>query len=232
MYLPQIVYAARPNLEACEQALELTKRARHPVRQHLRRSPTCSEKARLLAVQFGLPVPAGYTFVQPHWRGEGTARPTLYRSRSALACLHALQPQSAPKAGLRGLGFLEQVRDDLERHGHQVLSVTNYFGPNVELPAIVAVFGLKIGLRRAAAAPSVSRGPLDVGLVRRMRPSQIGSREDRARRLCRSLAVLQGLTGIVIPSRKTQARHSGQLCSIRGKSGGARSEAKPYRRFQ
>ena len=40
------------------------------------------------------------------------------------------------------------------------------------------------------------------------------------------------LTGIVIPSRKTQARHSGQLCSIRGKSGGARSEAKPYRRVE
>src|SRR5215467_3269433 len=65
-----------------------------------------------------------------------------------------------------------------------------------------------------------------------MRPSQIDSREDRARRPCRSPAVLQGLNGIVIPSRKTQARHSGQLCSIRGKSGGARSEAKPYRRFQ
>jgi IS6 family transposase len=45
-------------------------------------------------------------------------------------------------------------------------------------------------------------------------------------------AIVQGLTGIVIPSRKTQARHSGQLRSIRGKSGGARSEAKPYRRFQ
>ena len=28
------------------------------------------------------------------------------------------------------MGFLEQVRDDLERHGYQVLSVTNYFGPN------------------------------------------------------------------------------------------------------
>jgi HJR/Mrr/RecB family endonuclease len=77
-----------------------------------------------------LPVPAGYTFVQPHWRGEGAARPTQYRRRSALACLHALQPQSVAKAGLRGLEFLEQVRDDLERHGHQVLSVTNYFEPN------------------------------------------------------------------------------------------------------
>ena len=69
-------------------------------------------------------------------------------------------------------------------------------------------------------------------LLRRMRPSQIGSREDRARRPCTSPAALQGLTGIVIPSRKTQARRSGQLCSIRGKNGGARSEAKPYRRFQ
>jgi len=33
-------------------------------------------------------------------------------------------------------------------------------------------------------------------------PFQIGSREDRARRPCRSPAVLQGLTGNVIPSRK------------------------------
>jgi hypothetical protein len=65
-----------------------------------------------------------------------------------------------------------------------------------------------------------------------MRPSQIGYREDRARRPCRSPAVLQGLTGIVIPNRKTQARHSGQLCSIRGKSGDGRSEAKPYRRVE
>jgi len=69
-------------------------------------------------------------------------------------------------------------------------------------------------------------------LIRRIRPSQIGFREDRARRPCRSPAVLQGLTGIVIPNRKTQARHNGQQCSIRGKNGGARLEAKPYRRFQ
>ena len=96
----------------------------------MRLSPTCSEKARLLAVQFGLVVPTGYTFVQAHWRGDGTPRPTLYRSRSALACLHALRPLSARKGRLRGLGFLEQVRNGLEHHGHQVLSVTNHFGPD------------------------------------------------------------------------------------------------------
>jgi hypothetical protein len=89
-------------------------------------------------------------------------------------------------------------------------------------------------LSRIDAVPRLCmrNSTLDVRLVRPMRPSQIGSREDRARRPCRSPAVLQGLTGIVIPSRKNQARHSGQLCSIRGKSGGARSEARPYRRFQ
>ena len=32
-------------------------------------------------------------------------------------------------------------------------------------------------------------------------------------------------TGIGIPSRKNQARHTGQLCSIRDKSGGGRSGA-------
>jgi hypothetical protein len=61
-------------------------------------------------------------------------------------------------------------------------------------------------------------------------PFQIGSHEDRARRPCRLPAALQGLSGIGIPSRKTQAPHRGQLCSIRGKSGGVRSGGEPYRR--
>jgi NADPH:quinone reductase-like Zn-dependent oxidoreductase len=35
----------------------------------------------------------------------------------------------------------------------------------------------------------------------------------------------------VIPSRKIQARNIGQLCSIRGKSGGGRLGGEPYRRL-
>src|ERR1700680_4181147 len=42
-------------------------------------------------------------------------------------------------------------------------------------------------------------------------PFQIGSREDRARRRCRTPAPLQGLSGIGIPSSKTQARYTGQF---------------------
>ena len=65
----------------------------------------------------------------------------------------------------------------------------------------------------------------------RPRPFQIGFHEDKARRPCKSPAALQGLSGIGIPSRKIPARHSGQLCSIRGKSGGGRSGGEPYRRI-
>ena len=46
-----------------------------------------------------------------------------------------------------------------------------------------------------------------------------------------SPAALQGLTEIGIPSRKTLTRHTGQLYSIRGRCGGARSGGGPYRRI-
>src|SRR5271166_1346891 len=52
------------------------------------------------------------------------------------------------------------------------------------------------------------------------RPFQNGFHKDKARRPCRAPAALQGLSEIVIPSRRIQARHIGQLCSIRGKNGG------------
>jgi hypothetical protein len=62
-------------------------------------------------------------------------------------------------------------------------------------------------------------------------PFQIGFHEDGAQRRCRAPTALQGLSGIVIPSRKIQARHIGQLCSIRGKSGGGQTGGEPYRRI-
>src|SRR5271167_3944649 len=60
---------------------------------------------------------------------------------------------------------------------------------------------------------------------------QNGFHEDKARRPCRAPAALQGLSEIVIPSRRIQARHIGQLCSIRGKNGGGQSGGEPYRRI-
>ena len=76
------------------------------------------------------------------------------------------------------------------------------------------------------------RRMIRVGSMTPIKPGsfQIRSREDRARRRCRTPAPLQGSSGIGIPSRKTQARHTGPLCSIRGKSEGGRSGGEPYSR--
>ena len=62
-------------------------------------------------------------------------------------------------------------------------------------------------------------------------PLQIGLHEDGAQRRCRAPTALQGLSGIVIPSRKIQARHIGQLCFIRGKNGSGQTGGEPYRRI-
>jgi hypothetical protein len=43
----------------------------------------------------------------------------------------------------------------------------------------------------------------------------------------RSPALLQGLSGIWIPNKKTPARHIGLRCSILGKSGGGRTGGEP-----
>ena len=58
-------------------------------------------------------------------------------------------------------------------------------------------------------------------------PFQIRTREDRARRPCRSPAAPQGLSGIWIPNRKTPTHHIGLRCSIRGKSGRGRTGGEP-----
>ena len=91
--------------------------------------------------------------------------------------------------------------------------------------------------RRAYQCASIKRfarggGPgcaLLAGSITSIKPGafQIGTREDRAQRPCRSPAALQGLSGIGIPNRKTPARRIGRLCSIRGKSGGGRTGDEP-----
>jgi hypothetical protein len=78
-----------------------------------------------------------------------------------------------------------------------------------------------LGIPNCCARRAGSITPIKPG------PFQIGTREDRARRPCRSLAALQGLSGIGIPNRKTPARYIGPLCSIRGKSGGGRLGGEP-----
>jgi len=58
----------------------------HHVSGHLRQCRMASPAQLVLARQFGIPVPDGFTFVRPHDRGE-SAR-VLYRSKSALQMLY------------------------------------------------------------------------------------------------------------------------------------------------
>ncbi|HEX6566362.1 MAG TPA: restriction endonuclease [Chthoniobacterales bacterium] len=130
VYLPRIVYTGV--IPTCtttklDDHLHLTKRAIHLVREHRRLSSSRTERARLLAERYGMPIEPGYTFVSPHIRGEQSSE-VIYRSRSALACLYRLQPGAANENGLQGLEFQWQVTEALKRSGHQTLVLRNHIG--------------------------------------------------------------------------------------------------------
>lgn len=130
VYLPKIVYSnSLPPRAAAklDDFLNLTKRSKHWVRPHRRISSNSSQRARLLATRYGMPIGSGYTFVSPHQRGEQRAE-LIYRSRSALACLYKLQPGAAGQGGLQGIDFQWQIKEALERNGHEILILRNAIG--------------------------------------------------------------------------------------------------------
>lgn len=130
VYLPRIVYLGgipREAVKRVEESLKLGGRTFHLVREHLRQSPRCTERATLLAQSYGLTVLTGYTFVRPHTRGD-TGLETVYRSRSALACVYKIQPETRTAVGLRGLEFQSRVANGLEARGYHLLSISNSLG--------------------------------------------------------------------------------------------------------
>ena len=89
VYLPRIRYVGD-----CHDRLDdlnLKARAPHFVVGHLRRAVQAAERQIILAQEYGIVVPEGFTFVRPHQRGD-VAHERIYRSRSALQCLRALTP--------------------------------------------------------------------------------------------------------------------------------------------
>jgi hypothetical protein len=89
IYLPRIRYTSGGmQLGRLSEALEHSARARHYVRPFFRMvqpSPLQQEIAR----RRGISLPPGYTYVRGHYRG-GSARQTVYRSRSALNLLYEI----------------------------------------------------------------------------------------------------------------------------------------------
>lgn len=88
-YLPRIRYVG--DIQNLGETLNLVARLPHLVTGHLRKALQASEQQIQLALRYGITVPEGFTFVKPHKRGD-KAQERIYRSRSALQCIRALDP--------------------------------------------------------------------------------------------------------------------------------------------
>ncbi|MCG3178594.1 MAG: hypothetical protein BIFFINMI_00922 [Phycisphaerae bacterium] len=123
VYLPRIQYTPKPRLDECAVQLAHQERRAHQVRAHLRRADRASSYQLILARKFNFDVPAGYTFVKPHQRGQGQ-RDVIYRSRSAIRSLYetAAGPdaETEPTAWFR---FEREVRETLAGLGFQIQHV-------------------------------------------------------------------------------------------------------------
>jgi hypothetical protein len=94
IYLPRVRYN-RPVAEHLPVDEQTLARVRHSVHYHLRKARGSSEQQRALAMQYGVRLPLGYTFVRPHERGglPHVERTRIYRSRSAsLMLFEAVDP--------------------------------------------------------------------------------------------------------------------------------------------
>jgi hypothetical protein len=87
VYLPRIKYSTSETAKSSSTGERTTIRSTHKVREHLRRSDSASPTQRALARRYGFVLPAGFTFVSPHWRGH-RRRQVIYRSRTALDTLY------------------------------------------------------------------------------------------------------------------------------------------------
>jgi hypothetical protein len=91
VYLPRVRYVG--DLEKRGEELNLAARKAHFVVGHLRKALHATEEQIQLARRYGIVVPEGFTFVRPHRRGD-EAQERIYRSRSALQCIQALESTS------------------------------------------------------------------------------------------------------------------------------------------
>ena len=81
IYIPRVVYSRKINLKKLNQELQLTKRAHHYVRPHLRKanpSPSQIYQANLEKIH----LPPGMTFVKGHYKGSAELQ-SIYKSKSA-----------------------------------------------------------------------------------------------------------------------------------------------------
>lgn len=117
VYLPRIKYIRKAeDVKRAAEELNYAVRRQHWVKGHLRKAVKASPAQILLAQKHGVYIPEGKTYVQGHNRGQLAAE-RIYRSRSALRCLRALD---APGLGIDGwFSFEKNVKQWLESFGYE-----------------------------------------------------------------------------------------------------------------
>jgi hypothetical protein len=117
IYLPRIRYIRRLPTESSAH-LAGSGRCSHEVSEHMRRCTNANPQQIALAKAVGFYLPAGFTFVRRHRRGEGEIE-RRYRSISALSLLGATQQN----------GKTESFRDEwleFERHTRNWLEASGW----------------------------------------------------------------------------------------------------------
>ena len=117
IYLPRIKYVC--DAKKFSNSLDHSTRRPHFVSGHLRKALKASKIQLVHAKRYGIVVPKGFTFVKPHRRGD-EAQEKTYRSRSALACLQALDSSSPEDRPDDWFGFEVRVKQWLAQNGYQV----------------------------------------------------------------------------------------------------------------
>jgi Holliday junction resolvase len=117
VYIPRIRYVGDIQNRADE--LNYVIRRPHFVIGHLRKALQASERQIVLAKQYGIVVPEGFTFVRPHRRGD-KAQETIYRSRSALQCIRALKPEHMETGSDAWFTYELNVKNWLSSYGYEV----------------------------------------------------------------------------------------------------------------
>lgn len=117
VYLPRIKYIKKSeDVERATTELNYAVRRQHWVRGHLRKAVKASPAQVLLAQRYGVYIPEGKTYVQGHNRGQLAAE-RIYRSRSALKCLRALEGIGLGVDGW--FAFEKNVKQWLESKGYK-----------------------------------------------------------------------------------------------------------------
>ena len=116
VYLPRVRYVG--DIKDKGNALNFVYRRAHFVTGHLRKAIQASKAQIQLARRFGIMLPEGFTFVKPHRRGD-KAEEKIYRSRSALQCIQALEPVNV-NARDQWFQYEVNVKDWLTSNGFMV----------------------------------------------------------------------------------------------------------------